>query len=350
MKKLLLIIGLILCVILVALIGVLIYIAAYRNPADQKLENAGVVEKTAQIGEVNFNYAEGPDAGPPLVLLHAQLLDWYSYSKAIPELAEYFHVYAIDYPGHGKTTSPGDYVMSAENIGNSIADFISEVIGEPVYISGNSSGGLLTVWLAANRPELIKAMVLEDPPLFSAEYPAVKDTIAYKSFTTSQKAIEAGEKDDFLLYWVRSSTQFFKNYTGPGVQQIAELLCRYYRFMNPNKPLELAFLPATMQEMIRGLNEYDPRFGAAFYDGTWNENFDHAEALAKIECPALLLQADFSYLEDGTLNGAMSEEMAQAAVSLIPNCQFQPVKSGHVINLEIPNEFTPILEEFFLNQ
>lgn len=350
MKKICLILIVLLCIPLLILIGVLIYIAVYRNPADQKLENAGVVERTAQVGDVNFNYVEGPDSGPALVLLHAQLLDWYSYNKVIPELSEHFHVYAIDYPGHGKTTYPDDYEMSAKNIGNSIADFISEVIGEPVYISGNSSGGLLTVWLAANRPELVKAIVLEDPPLFSAEYPEVKETIAYKSFATSKRAVEDGEVDDFLLYWVRNSTQFFKNYTGLGVQQITEWLCRYYRFMNPDKPLELAFLPATIQEMIRGLDEYDPRFGAAFYDGTWNEGFDHAEALTQIECPVLLLQAEFSYLEDGTLNGAMSVETAEKAVSLIPNCQFQNVDCSHVINLEIPDEFAQILETFFLNQ
>ena len=205
----------------------------------------------------------------------------------------------------------------------------------------------MTVWLAVNHPELVKAVVLEDPPLFSSKYPAVKDTIAYKSFTTSQKAVEDGAQD-FLLYWVQKSTRFFENYTGPGVQKLAELMCRYYRFINPDKPLELAFLPATIQEILRGLNEYDPRFGAAFYDGTWNEGFDHAEALTQIGCPVLLLQAEFSYLEDGTLNGAMSEKMAQKAVSLIPNCQFRTVDCSHVINLEIPNEFAQILEDFFL--
>lgn len=350
MKRIYMIIIVILCILLAVIIGFLIYVATYRNPADRKLESAGIVEKTAQIGDVNFNYAEGPDSGPALVLLHAQLLDWYSYSEALPELSEHFHVYAIDYPGHGKTTYPDDYEMSARNIGNSIADFISEVIQKPVYISGNSSGGLLTVWLAANRPELVKAIVLEDPPLFSAEYPAVVDTIAYKSFATSKSAVEDGAEEDFLLYWIRKSTQFFKNYTGPGVQQIAEFLCRYYRFMNPDKPLELAFLPATIQEMMRGLNEYDPRFGVAFYDGTWNKDFNHAEALTQIECPVLLLQAEFSYLEDGTLNGAMSEEMAQKAISLVPNCQFQTVNSSHVINLEIPKEFAQFLETFFLDQ
>jgi pimeloyl-ACP methyl ester carboxylesterase len=59
--------------------------------------------------------------------------------------------------------------MTAGQIGNDLVNFIETVIGEPVYVTGNSSGGLLTVWLAANRPDLVKAVVLEDPPLFSSE-------------------------------------------------------------------------------------------------------------------------------------------------------------------------------------
>jgi hypothetical protein len=53
----------------------IMYITHYKNPADKKLSDAGIVEKNAQVGEVHFNYAEGPDHGPPLLLLHAQLLD-----------------------------------------------------------------------------------------------------------------------------------------------------------------------------------------------------------------------------------------------------------------------------------
>ena len=166
MKKICFIMLAILCIIFIVFTGIMIYIAVYRNPSDKRLEDAGIVEKTIQVGDVNFNYAEGPDSGPALVLLHAQLLDWYSYSEVIPTLSEHFHVYAIDYHGHGKTTYPDDYEMSVSSIGGSISDFISVVVQEPVYISGNSSGGLLTVWLAVNHPELVKAVVLEDPPSF----------------------------------------------------------------------------------------------------------------------------------------------------------------------------------------
>ncbi|MGB4657883.1 MAG: alpha/beta fold hydrolase, partial [Mobilitalea sp.] len=209
-RILLFVIGIFLLVIAITIMIGIIYMNNYKNPNDKILSEAGIVEKSIQVGEVNFNYAEGPDNGPALLLLHAQLLDWYTYSQVLPELSKKFHVYAVDYPGHGKTTYPEDYPMTANQIGSDLANFIQTVIQEPTYVTGNSSGGLLTTWLAANEPELVKAIVLEDPPLFAAEYPEIKQTIAYKSFTTSYHAVQEGYTGDFLTYWIKNSTQFFK--------------------------------------------------------------------------------------------------------------------------------------------
>lgn len=334
------------CLIFIAI--VFFYIVNYSNPADKELARAGITEKQAKVNDVLFNYAEGPDNGPVLILLHAQLLDWYTYSQVLPELSETFHVYAIDYPGHGKTVVPEDYVMSADNIGADIGRFIDEIVGEEVYVTGNSSGGLLTVWLAANRKDIVKAAVLEDPPLFSAEYPEVKKTVANKSFTQSYNALHSRDYDgDYLMYWLNNSKQFFSTYVFDGAESIIRTMVSLYRHFNAKQPVEIAFMPVSVQEMIRGLDYYDPRFGAAFYDGSWNKNFDHAEALAQIECPVLMIQANTGYLEDGTLDGAMSKEMADKAMALLRNGRYVYLDSGHVTNLEVPEKFADLLKDFF---
>lgn len=94
--------SIVLCILFALIDSVAAYVGFYRNPAHKRLADAGIVEKQVQVGDVCFNYAEGPDHGPALVLLHAQLLDWFTYSKVLPELSQHYHVYAIDYPGHGK--------------------------------------------------------------------------------------------------------------------------------------------------------------------------------------------------------------------------------------------------------
>ncbi len=323
-------------------------VGGYTDPWHAKIAAAGYVEKTAQINQVSLSYVEGPDNGPPLVLLHAQHMDWFSYSRVLPELARSFHVFDVDYPGHGQTTVPDDYPMTANQIGSDLGDFIGTVVQGPAYVTGNSSGRLLSTWLAANRPDLVRSVVLEDPPLFSAEYPRIKQTIADRSFATCQQAVDEGV-DDFLLYWVESNSAFFKNNVGRGSDVLLKQAIRSYRRANPGKPAEIGLLPnTTARFFVRGLDQNDPRFGAAFHDGTWNEGFDHAEALAKITCPTLLLQADYTMLDDGTLNGAMTREDADRAMSLLPGGTYRKVDASHVVHLDEPEQFTQIVEDFFL--
>ena len=326
---------------------VILYIALYRNPWHLRLKKAGITEKDVIVGDVRFHYAESEGDGKPvLLLLHAQILDWFSYHRVMVPLSEYYHVYSVDYPGHGKTRCPDDYEMNAEQIGSSLAQFIEEVIGEPVYVSGNSSGGLLAVWLAANRPEWIKAAVLEDPPLFSSEYPAVRNTIAYRTFAVSEKAVREDNEGDYVRFWMSNSSEFFRNNTFPGARVMIGILISLARMLHWQNTLEIPFVPPLVREMIRGMDQYDPRFGKAFYDGTWNAGFDHAEALRRIRCPVLLIQADTSVLPDGTLNGAMSEENAQFACSRLQDVTFVRIHARHVVHLEVPEEYMNRVRKF----
>ncbi|MBW4331477.1 alpha/beta hydrolase [Stakelama sp. CBK3Z-3] len=324
---------------------------SHVDPYHAKVAAAGYVRKTARVNTITLSYAEGPDNGPPLILLHAQLLDWFSYSRVLPQLAKSYHVYDIDYPGHGETRTPADYPMTANRIGADLSDFIKQKIGKPVYVTGNSSGGLLATWLAANRPDQVRAALLEDPPLFSSEYPRIKQTIADKAFKTSHTAATQDHPDDFLLYWIHNNAAFFRKNVGPGTPFLLTRAVQMYRKRNPGKPVELRIIKDdTVRMLIRGLDQYDPRFGAAFYDGSWNKGFDHAEALAKIRCPVLLMQANYTIDDDGILNGAMTKEDADHAMSLLKHGKYIKVDSSHVVNLEKPDEFVRILNGFFLNR
>lgn len=319
------------------------------DPWHAKVVAAGYATKTAQFNQVTLSYAEGPDNGPPLVLLHAQMLDWFSYSRVLPELARHFHVYDIDYPGHGQTRVPADYPMTANRIGADLSDFITRNIRGPVFISGNSSGGLLAVWLAANRPALIRAALLEDPPLFASEYPRIRQTIADRAFKTSDTAATRDHPQDFLLYWVHENAQFFRNRAGPAAPFLLTQAIKAARRRNPGQPVEIGMVKNdTVRMLVRGLDQYDPRFGAAFYDGSWNKGFDHAEALTRITCPVLLMQANYTVESDGRLNGAMSREEAERAMALLKHGTFLRVDAGHVVHLDKPDLFIQQAEELFL--
>jgi pimeloyl-ACP methyl ester carboxylesterase len=325
-------------------------LGGYVDPWKARVADAGFALKAARVGPIELSYAEGPAGGPPLVLLHAQHMDWFSYSRVLPALSQRFHVFDIDYPGHGATVVPADYPMTADRIGADLAAFLETTVGGPAYVSGNSSGGLLAAWLAANRPDLVTSIVLEDPPLFSAEYPRIRKTIADRSFATCSRAVREGT-DDFLLYWIESNKAFFTNNIAPGSAFVLAQVVKWYRRAHPGEPVEVGVLRNdTVRLFLRGMDRFDPRFGAAFHDGTWNEGFDHAAALARIACPALLLQADFAILPDGTLNGAMTREDAERAASLLPEGTYRRVAATHVVHLADPSLFVRTLAEFFLAQ
>jgi len=333
----------------IAVAVMVVKVNTYVDPWAQKVVDAGYEHKRAQVGDVDFSYVEGPDNGTPLVLLHAQLMDWFDYSRVMPALAENYHVFVVDYQGHGTTTYPADYEMTANRIGADLGAFIEQVVGEPAFVSGNSSGGLLTMWLAANRPDVVKAVVLEDPPIFASEYPRIKETVAIKAFASSHAAVIDPDYDgDFLKFWLDENKAFFNKYVFPGSATAISWLVDSYRSANPGEPTEIAVIPnETVKLLFRGLEEYDPRFGDAFYEGTWNEGFDHAEALAKIEVPVLLMHANFSWTEDGLLDGAIDQDDADKVMSLLSHGTYVKVDSEHVVHLEHPDDFVSILDGFF---
>ncbi|SHN46268.1 Pimeloyl-ACP methyl ester carboxylesterase [Cryptosporangium aurantiacum] len=150
---------------------------------------------------VRLNYVVGPDNGPPVVLLPAQTGTWQSYDRVLPTLARRHQVYAVDVRGHGKSTwTPGDYCWTS--VGADVAVFLREVVGEPSIVSGNSSGGLLALWCAANVPQHTAGLVLEDAPVFSAEMPRFRDTDRYvhQGLQHAVAALEDFEHRDLADY------------------------------------------------------------------------------------------------------------------------------------------------------
>lgn len=329
---------------LVALIvgGYIVNNMNYFNWEMAAVRSAGFVEKQATINGSQLNYAEGPDNGPPLVLLHGQAVDWKNYSKVLPSLAKHYHVFAVDYYGHGSSARvPEKY--SAVAIGTDLAVFIKDVIGEPAVVSGHSSGGLIAAWLAANASDYVLGVVLEDPPFFTSILPRAEKSWNYVDLATSaHNFLESGETD-FVSYNTVHGKFFtlFKELQPRLTRDVLD-----YRSKHPGEPVKIYYMPPVMNELFRGFNSYDPRFGDTFYTGSWNDGFDHAETLSNISVPAVLIHTNWSYDADGILMAAMDDQDAEQARSLIKDVQFYKADSGHGFHFEKPREFIQLLFDF----
>lgn len=115
-------------------------------------------------GPVHYLDYGGPAEGPKLVLVHGLGGSVANWAVVAPALARSCRVVAVDLAGFGRTLSSG---RSTTVQGNRqlLHRFVTEVVGAPVVLVGNSMGGLISVLQAAEQPETVAGLVLVDPAL-----------------------------------------------------------------------------------------------------------------------------------------------------------------------------------------
>ncbi|SJZ90859.1 Pimeloyl-ACP methyl ester carboxylesterase [Marinactinospora thermotolerans DSM 45154] len=322
----------------------------YYEKGMEEVTEAGFVEKQIEVEGHWANYAEGPDNGVPLLLIHGQGAKWQDYMRVLPDLATTYHVYAVDVYGHGNSASIPAEDYTNVRIGTLIARFMEEAIGEPAVVSGHSSGGLIATWIAANRPELVRGLVLEDPPFFSSIMPRAEKTAGGDLARITHDFVSQEEESDFQRYYVQRSNYF--SFFGGLEQAIVDYSIGYIED-HPREPLEIFFLPPNVNIYFQGLAVYDPRFGAAWYDNSWYEGFDTEENLAAITVPTVLIHADYwyehhgsYYNEEGVLMAATDGEDLARVRSLLDGVEVVEIDSGHLVHFERPEEYTRVLLDF----
>ena len=104
---------------------------------------------------------ERAGSGAPIVLVHGLMGRGSTWSRQSPWLARYGTVYTYDAPWHRGRDVVDEHSISTERFVADLADAVTE-LGRPVTIVGHSMGGLHGWCLAAVRPELVSALVVED--------------------------------------------------------------------------------------------------------------------------------------------------------------------------------------------
>lgn len=109
---------------------------------------------------VRLRYAElGDPAHHPLILLHGYTDSWFSFSRVLPELAETFHVYALDQRGHGDSDRPaGDYSMRA--MAADVLAFMDAEGLQRATVVGHSMGTFVARQVALAAPGRVESLVL----------------------------------------------------------------------------------------------------------------------------------------------------------------------------------------------
>jgi pimeloyl-ACP methyl ester carboxylesterase len=244
-------------------------------------------EATFDSGNVLLNYAEGPAAGPALVMLHGGSGRWQLYAGMLAELAERNHVYAPDLRGHGKS----GWVRWGYTIREYVEDigaFLREVSG-PAVVMGHSLGGIIAVATTKACPDLVRALIVGDAPLDGATWGRLMRGQRGKS--AAWRALAGGthpvEEIERLLGDAPEGSSTLRKVWGEGSPIIHELAERLYR----HDPDMLGMLMEDYDNVAAG--------------------YDMETVLPAIHCPVLLVQADPS------AGAALTDEEVQRALPLL---------------------------------
>lgn len=339
---------LVIAILVIAMVGSYFYTnITYIEKPLKRISKAGFVEKqiTLRDGTV-LNYGEGPDNGKiPLLFIHGQGMTWEDYAKVLPELSNYYHVYAVDCHGHGESEwNPKKYTAKA--MAKDFTEFIEVKIGEKTVISGHSSGGMIAAWIAAHSPELVLGTVIEDSPFFSTELDRRENTYVWVyGFQLYEDFKNQDEVEDYFTYYLEHS--YWKDMFGEFLWNKFSKDAIAYHKNYPDKPVHLAYLPPQINRLFESVTyPYDQKFGEAFYDNTWFEDYNQAEILSKIKSPTIFIKANTSYDGD-LLVAALSDEDADRVVELLSDGKRIDIDTpGHDIHYDKPKEFTKILVDF----
>jgi pimeloyl-ACP methyl ester carboxylesterase len=101
----------------------------------------------------------------PMVLVHGSWADHHIWAPVVPALSQSFRVLTYDRRGHSQSERPTGQGSVHEDVAD-LAQLL-EVRGHaPAHVVGNSFGAAIALRLAARRPELLRSVIVHEPPLF----------------------------------------------------------------------------------------------------------------------------------------------------------------------------------------
>jgi pimeloyl-ACP methyl ester carboxylesterase len=271
--------------------------------------------------------ADGPVAGAPrerALYVHGLGGASTNWTDLAALLAVRFDGWAVDLPGFGLSRPPlrGSYsirghVQSVIDVLEQVRAEPGEAAGRPVHLLGNSLGGLVSLMVAARRPDLVATLTLISPamPVYrvpKAFSPALLLLLlpGVPSFAERRLAGVTPEQQ------VRGMVQMcFGDPSRIPRQRLEQALAEM------RERAEQAWAHRALARSMRGLMTSYLRVGAA---NAWR-------MARSLRVPTLVVWGDRDRLVDPALAGRLAAAVPDARLQLLPGV-------GHVAMLEAPEE------------
>lgn len=117
-----------------------------------------------KINGVGLYYQSAGRGTVPIVLVHGSWGSHQQWDAVVSGLAPSYPVVSYDRRGHSE--SVGDTGTVHDNVSD-LAALIDKLSLAPAFVAGNSFGSIITLRLAATRPDIVRGIILHEPPLFA---------------------------------------------------------------------------------------------------------------------------------------------------------------------------------------
>jgi pimeloyl-ACP methyl ester carboxylesterase len=261
--------------------------------------------------------ATGPANGPPLVLLHGVLRGWRDFAPLWPALVPRWQVVCVDQRGHGSSgRTPGRYHV-LDYAGDAVE--LVRRLSEPVVLYGHSLGALVSAYVAANLPDRVRAIVLEDPPATSF----LRDVRSSSWHVIwAQMRVLAGRSESVRC--VAQSLAEVRVPSGAGEKRLGDLRDA-----------------TSIRFSARCLIDLDPAVFDPLLESRWLDGFDVDAIFSAVRCPVLFLRGEEPF--GGMLGRAealrLAGLMADADVVDVPG-------AGHLIHWQATEVTTRLVLGF----
>lgn len=247
--------------------------------------------------------------GPPLVFLHGVFRDHQDFWPILPGLAERFSLYCLDHRGHGRSSHLSPYHVI--DYARDAAEWVRTYTPDRCVLYGHSLGAVSACVAAAENPDRVDALILEDPP-FDTLGPAIRGSVFDVQFRGMQAALsEIGPGDDrdgTLALAGRLAAIELPTAAG-GTVRLGEVRDR-----------------AQLAYGARCLRLLDPAVFEPLLAGAWMDGYDTEAILSSIRCPTLLLVGEVAR------GGMLPPGLADSTVRLIPDCTRVDLEGGHLLH------------------
>ncbi|HIK29610.1 MAG: alpha/beta fold hydrolase [Oscillatoriaceae bacterium SKW80] len=259
---------------------------------------------------------------PPLLLVHGFGASTEHWRKNIADLQQDFEVWAIDLLGFGRAAKP-DIVYSSELWRDQLHDFITEVIGAPVVLAGNSLGGYVCLCVAAQRPKSAAGLILlNSAGSFTSTQTVPKQPLVRRLLNKTIKWLLLQDWVSFLLFqWTRRRSVIRKTL--------------YKIYLDKN---------AVTDELVENIYRPSCDRGAAkvfasVFKSPQGEKVDIL--LTQLQCPLLMLWGESDPWMNARERGAKFRQY-------YPQLTEYYLKAGHCPHDEVPEQVNELIRSWIL--